>query len=143
MRAVEVFGFHLASLDVRQHSARHRAAVAEIFARYGIFADYAALAEADKVRLLSNEIQNLRPFTAQLQFSLETNETIGLFRLIRRAKDEVDGDAIQTYIISMAASVSHVLEVLLLARDAGLHGRIDIAPLFETVSDLQGAAAIQ
>jgi len=142
IRAVEIFGFHLASLDVRQHSARHRAAVAEIYARYGLFADYAALAEADKVRVLTGEIQNLRPFTAQLHFSQETNETVGLFRLIRRAQQEVDSDSIQTYIISMTTAVSNVLEVLLLAKDAGLHGRIDIVPLFETVSDLQGAAEI-
>ncbi len=142
IRAVEIFGFHLASLELRQHSGRHRTAVAEINARYGIFADYAALAEADKIRVLTGEIQNLRPFTAQLHFSQETNETIGLFRLIRRAQQEVDSDAIQTYIISMTTAVSNVLEVLLLAKDAGLHGRIDIVPLFETVGDLQGAAEI-
>ena len=142
IRAVEIFGFHLASLDIRQHSGRHRAAIAEIFARYGIFSDYSALAEADKIRLLTGEIQNLRPFTAQLHFSQETNETVGLFRLIRRAQQEVDSDAIQTYIISMTTSVSNMLEVLLLAKDAGLHGRIDIVPLFETVDDLQGAPEI-
>ena len=83
IRNVQIFGFHLATLDVRQHSARHRAAMAEIFASYGIFADYQALAEQDKVRVLTNELLNLRPFTAQLQFSAETNETIALFRLIR------------------------------------------------------------
>ncbi len=142
IRNVQVFGFHLATLDVRQHSARHRAAIAEIFASYGIFADYQALAEQDKVRVLTNEILNLRPFTAQLHFSAETNETIALFRLIRRAKDEVDEDAIQTYIISMTYAVSNVLEVLLLAKDAGLFGRIDIVPLFETVADLEAAPAI-
>ena len=125
IRAVEIFGFHLASLELRQHSGRHRTAVAEINARYGIFADYGALAEADKTRILTGEIQNLRPFTAQLHFSQETNEAIGLFRLIRRAQQEVDSDAIQTYIISMTTAVSNVLEVLLLAKDAGLHGRID------------------
>ncbi|MBK8046166.1 MAG: phosphoenolpyruvate carboxylase [Anaerolineales bacterium] len=139
IRNVQVFGFHLATLDVRQHSARHRAAVAEVFAAYDLFADYNALAEADKVRVLTNEILNLRPFTAQLHFTAETNETIGLFRLIRRAKEEVDEYAIQTYIISMTSSISNLLEVLLLAKDAGLFGRINIAPLFETVADLEAA----
>ena len=142
LRNVEVFGFHLASLDVRQHSSRHRAAVSEIFDRYNLFADYGALAEADKVRVLTSEILNLRPFTAQLHFSDETNETIGLFRLIRRAKEEIDEDAIQTYIISMTSSISNMLEVLLMAKDAGLLGRIDIVPLFETVGDLDMAPAI-
>ena len=142
IRNVAVFGFHLAGLDVRQHSTRHRAAVAEVFARYGLFADYGALAEADKVRVLTNEILNLRPFTAQLHFSDETNETIGLFRLLRDAKQEIDEDAIQTYIISMTSTISNVLEVLLMAKDAGLLGRIDIVPLFETVGDLDMAPAI-
>jgi phosphoenolpyruvate carboxylase len=142
IRNVEVFGFHLATLDVRQHSARHRAAIAEIFNRYGIFTDYNALAEADKLRVLTQEIHNLRPFTAQLQYAPETNETVALFRLIRRAKEEIDEDAIQTYIISMTHAVSNMLEVLLMAKDAGLMGRIDIVPLFETVDDLETAPEI-
>jgi phosphoenolpyruvate carboxylase len=142
IRNVEVFGFHLATLDVRQHSSRHRAGVAEIYSHYGIYADYSALAEADKVRVLTNEILNLRPFTAQLLFSPETNETVELFRLIRRAKEEVDEDSIQTYIISMTSTISNMLEVLLLAKDAGLLGRIDIVPLFETVADLDNAPGI-
>lgn len=142
IRNVEVFGFHLATLDIRQHSARHRAAIAELFNRYGIFSDYNALAEADKERVLTQEIRNLRPFTAQLHFSDETNETIALFRLIRRAKEEIDEDAIHTYIISMTHAASNLLEVLLMAKDAGLMGRIDIVPLFETVSDLEAAPQI-
>ena len=142
IRQVEVFGFHLASLDMRQHSARHREAVAEILSAYGIFADYPALAEPDKISFLTREIGNLRPFTAQLQFSAPTNETIGLFRLMRRAKEEIDDDAVQTYVISMTNTVSNVLEVLLLAKDAGLFGAIDIVPLFETVDDLDHAPRI-
>ena len=142
IRQVEVFGFHLATLDMRQHSSRHRDAIAEIFATYAICPDYQALSEADKVSLLTREILNPRPLTAQLHFSEPTNETVALFRLMRRAKQEVDEDAVQTYIISMTNSVSHVLEVLLLVKDAGLMGRIDIVPLFETVSDLDAAPHI-
>ena len=119
IRNVEVFGFHLATLDVRQHSSRHHAAVAEVYNHYGIYSDYNALAEPDKVRVLTGEILNLRPFTAQLVFSEETNESVRLFRLIRRAKDEIDEDAIQTYIISMTSSISNMLEVLLLAKTRG------------------------
>ncbi len=142
IRQVEVFGFHLAMLDIRQHSSRHREAVAEIFASYGLYTDYQAIPESDKIRMLTREINNPRPLTAQLQFSAPTNETVALFRLMRRAKEEIDEDAIQTYIISMTNTASNVLEVLLLAKDAGLLGRIDIAPLFETVSDLNAAAQI-
>ncbi|MCB9158787.1 MAG: phosphoenolpyruvate carboxylase [Caldilineaceae bacterium] len=136
MSAVETFGFHLATLDVRQHARRHRSAIAEIFARYRVFADYEALSETDKVAVLTREILSERPLTAQLLFSEETNETIRLFRLIRRAREEVDRHTIQTYIISMTTAVSNILEVLLLAKDAGLFGKIDIAPLFETIEDL-------
>lgn len=142
IRQVEVFGFHLAMLDMRQHSSRHREAIAEIFASYGIFADYQALAEADKVAVLTREIRTIRPLTAQLLFSAPTNETVALFRLMRRTKEEIAEDAVQTYIISMTNTASHVLEVLLLAKDAGLLGRIDIVPLFETVSDLNVAPQI-
>jgi phosphoenolpyruvate carboxylase len=142
LRAVEVFGFHLATLDMRQHATRHRAAIAEIFKAYGIFDDYDALAEADKVRVLTREILNQRPLTAQLSFSEETNESVALFRLIKRAKEEIDEHAVQTYIISMTTMASNLLEVLLLAKDSHLFGRIDIVPLFETVEDLDHAPRI-
>ena len=88
---------------------------------------------------MTREILSERPLTAQLHFSPETNDTISLFRLIRRARAEVDKEAITTYIISMTTSVSNLLEVLLFAKDAGLFGKIDIAPLFETVADLRDA----
>ncbi len=142
IRCVETFGFHLATLDVRQHASRHRSAMAEVMARYKIFSDYEALAEDDKVALLAREILSERPLTAQLHFSPDTNQTIDLFRLIRKAREEVDKEAITTYIISMTTSVSNLLEVLLFAKDAGLFGKIDIAPLFETVSDLRDAPTI-
>lgn len=142
IRAVEVFGFHLATLDMRQHAERHRAAMTEIMERYGLAADYAALPEPKRVELLSAEIRSTRPLTALLHFSEETNETVALFRLIRQAHERVDEQLVQTYIISMTTQVSNVLEVLLFARDAGLFGKLDVVPLFETIEDLQNAAAI-
>ncbi|MCB0186957.1 MAG: phosphoenolpyruvate carboxylase, partial [Caldilineaceae bacterium] len=80
--------------------------------------------------------------TARLHFSTATNETVELFRLIRRARQEIGDNAIQTYIISMTMQVSNVLEVLLFARDAGLFGELDISPLFETIDDLLAAPTI-
>jgi phosphoenolpyruvate carboxylase len=142
IRQVEVFGFHLATLDVRQHSGRHRSAMAEVLARYNLAAHYETMAETERVALLSREIASTRPLTARLDFNAETNETVDLFRLIRRARQVVGPDAIQTYIISMTTQVSHVLEVLLFAHDAGLLGAIDVAPLFETVEDLRAAPQI-
>ena len=142
IRQVEVFGFHLATLDVRQHSGRHRSAMAEVLARYGLATDYEKLPEADRVAILSREIMNPRPLTARLDFSDETNETIGLFRLIRQAREVIGSEAIKTYIISMTTEVSNMLEVLLFVRDAGLMGQIEVVPLFETIEDLRAAPQI-
>lgn len=142
IRRVQVFGFHLATLDVRQHADRHRSATAEIAERYHLADDYASLPEGEKITLLTREIDSPRPLTALLDFSEETNETVGLFRLIRQAHENVGREAIQTYIISMTTDVSNVLEVLLMAKDAGLFGRIDVVPLFETVDDLHAAPEI-
>ncbi len=142
IRAAEIFGFHLATLDIRQHADRHRAALSEIMERYDLADGYAQMAEADRAALLSQEILSDRPLTARLDFSEATNETVELFRLIRRARQEVGENAIQTYIISMTTQVSNLLEVLLLARDAGLAGQLDVSPLFETIDDLLAAPKI-
>ncbi|MEZ4712587.1 MAG: phosphoenolpyruvate carboxylase [Caldilineaceae bacterium] len=142
IRSVEVFGFHLASMDIRQHSGRHRAAMDEILRHYGLLDNYASLSEEEKIAFLSAEIGSQRPLTARLEFSDDTNESIGVFRLIRRAQQQMGAKAIETYIISMTTSVSNVLEVLLLGRDAGIFGKFDIAPLFETVDDLLAAPRI-
>ena len=142
VQQARIFGFHLATLDIRQHSDRHREAMAEIYARYHPGDDYRALSEAEKVAWLVEEIRSQRPLTAQLNFSQSTNETIALFRLIQTAQARVGPQAIQTYIISMTTSVSHLLEVLLLAKDAGLFGKIGVVPLFETIDDLQNASAV-
>lgn len=142
IRAAEVFGFHLATLDIRQHADRHRTAMTEVMERYGIAQNYAQMGEAERVALLSREIASERPLTARLNFSEATNETIELFRLIRRARQEVGKPIIETYIISMTTSVSNLLEVLLFARDAGLFGEIEVSPLFETIDDLLAAPKI-
>jgi phosphoenolpyruvate carboxylase len=142
IRQVEVFGFHLATLDIRQHSGRHRSAMAEVLARYGLAAHYERMAETERVALLNREIAGARPLTARLDFGEETNETVELFRLIRRTHQIIGPEAIQSYIISMTTDVSHVLEVLLFARDAGLFGELDVVPLFETIEDLRAAPQI-
>jgi phosphoenolpyruvate carboxylase len=142
IRAAEVFGFHLATMDVRQHASRHRMAMSEVLVRYKVATNYKEMAEEERVALLSREIANLRPLTARLDFREETNETIEIFRLIRRAHTEVDPQVIQSYVVSMTTHVSNLLEVLLFARDAGLFGAIDIVPLFETIEDLNAAPRI-
>jgi len=142
VRRVQVFGFHLASLDVRQHSGQHEAAIGEILSRHKISADYLAVEETERIELLNHGITKGRPLTAGLDFSKETNEIVSLFRQIGNSHRIAGAASIQSYIISMTESESDLLEVLLLMSDAGLCGQLDVVPLFETIDDLQAAPDI-
>ncbi len=147
IRRVEVFGFNLASMDVRQHSARHSAALAEIFQTIGVADDYDRLSEDLKRAILIQELKGKRPLVSdRLALSPETRETLETFHMIARVKEHLDPSALHTYIISMTKNISDVLAVLLLAREAGLfldnaYSRIDVVPLFETRGDLRNAGA--
>ena len=116
IRQVEVFGFHFATLDVRQHVKAHRAALAEVFATLGIVSDYAELPESERAALLVAHISERRPLIpADLsQFSEATREVIETFRMIKRVLDGPHRGAIDAYIISGNEGPSDVLEVLLL-----------------------------
>ncbi len=143
IQQVEIFGFHLATLDIRQHAERHRAAMSELFERYGMAKVYEHWPEERKVELLTKELLSPRPLApAHLDFSDPTNETVELFRLIRRAHERVGKEAIQSYVISMTTGASDILSVLLMAQDAGIADDLDVVPLFETVADLHAAPAI-
>lgn len=142
IRMVQVFGFHLAGLEIRQHSTRFSRALAEVFARFHLHPDYLQADPSARLALLQNELDSARPLTAELDFSDETNQTLGMMRLIRRAQAELGVRSLETVVISMTTSAVNVLEVLVLARDAGLFGKIDIVPLFETVDDLVAAPQI-
>ena len=148
IRAVDVFGFHLATLDVRQHARHHRAATTEIFAKNQSIENYESLSEDEKVAALVSEIENPRPWTGgkkndgSFGFSEETDNLLTLFQLIGTAREKLGPAAMKTYIISMTQGASDLLEVLLLANNADLFGQIDIVPLFETVDDLKAAPAI-
>jgi phosphoenolpyruvate carboxylase len=139
----EVFGFHLVTLDLRQHARRHRQALAALFARYGDTDDWEGLAERERYDVLVRELGTARPLTPDLlDFDDETNETLEVFRLVRRAYDRIGRDAIDAYVISMAEQASDVLAVLVMARDARVDHGLDIVPLFETVDDLQRAPEV-
>ncbi|MFA9429004.1 phosphoenolpyruvate carboxylase [Egicoccus sp. AB-alg2] len=139
----EVFGFHLVTLDVRQHARRHTAALKTVFARYGESDAYDELAEDDRVALLTRELRSPRPLApAVLDFDEQTNETLEVFRVIRRAHQRLGDNAIDTYIISMTEQVSDVLGVLVMARDARCDHGLDVVPLFETVDDLVRAPKV-
>ena len=133
MRAVDVFGFHLASMDIRQHARHHRQAADELIP------DYAGVDDEKRVELLTKQLKSDAPLDAS-EASDDVKDLVGLFDLIESAQKSNGAHAMETYIISMTESVSNMLEVLLLSNNAGLFGRIDIVPLFETVDDLLRAA---
>ena len=142
VRQAEIFGFHLASLDLRQASARHASAIAEVFARHGVASRHAEAGEDERAALLTAEIRAGRPFAPhRLDFSPSTNETLDLFRLVRRAHERVGPASVESYVVSMTRGPSDLLAVLLMARDAGVSDRLDVVPLFETVADLHAAPA--
>jgi len=145
--AVDIFGFHLAKLDLRQHSERHLDALDEISKALKLIeGGYRALSEEEKVAFLSKEIENPRPLIpAHPQFSADTNQTIEVFRTMTDLQDKFGIPAIDTYIVSMTRSKSDLLAILLFAKEAGLYcsgtnsRTISVVPLFETIEDLQNA----
>lgn len=147
-RRVDVFGFTLAALDIRQHSEEHAKAVGALFKAAGISDAYGELSESEKVARLSRELMNPRPLVSpDFEPDEKVRDVLDVFRVIRRARQELAPNAIECYIISMTHGASDLLEVLILAKEAGLtrirDGRIesdlDIVPLFETIDDLRGS----
>ena len=147
----ETFGFHLAALDLRQHSGTHEAAVADLLERADVEPDYAALGEAERVALLTRELKNPRPFV-RLGGAVgpEADRVLGALRVARDAIAR-EPESIGSYVVSMTDAVSDVLEVLLLAKEVGLWRRgpdgtvespVDAVPLLETVADLEAGPAL-
>jgi phosphoenolpyruvate carboxylase len=147
-RAVDCFGFHLASLDIRQNSAVHERTVAELIDAAMPGMSYLALNEEARVALLIKELGNARPLTsAFVRYSEETAGELALFHAAADAHARYGSAAIPQCIISMCKGMSDMLEVALLLKEAGLvhpSGRsaINIVPLFETIEDLQASSGI-
>jgi phosphoenolpyruvate carboxylase len=147
---VEVFGFNLAQLDIRQESSCHSTAIDEIVAYLDLLpTPYEELSEAERTQWLVQELQTKRPLIpTELPFSPRTCEIINTFRIVRRLQEEFGPDICGTYIISMSHHASDLLEVLLLAKEAGLYdptegrGTLHVVPLFETVEDLRRAPEV-
>jgi phosphoenolpyruvate carboxylase len=155
VRAVEVFGFHLATVDLRQSSDQHERVVAELLATARIEADYAALDEARRRDLLLSLLCDARPLrVVGAAYSEHTTGEIAIFEAARVMRERFGAQAIRHYIISHTETVSDLLEVLLLQKEVGLmHGTLDagpqaaradliVVPLFETIEDLRNAAPI-
>ena len=138
LTCVDVFGLGMARLDLRQHSGPHARAIAELLAR----PDYEQLDEAKKQELLAAALKTAEvlPTGRVAGLSPETRTIIEPLRLAVRAQTQYGPDALGIYIISMTNEVSDVLEVLLLQALAGV--RLPIAPLFETLDDLNRAPGI-
>ena len=147
---VEIYGFNLAHLDIRQESTRHSDTLNEVIEYMQVMhCSYDSLTEEQRSLWLSTELQTRRPLIpTELPFSEKTNEAIETFRMLRRLQQEFGQGICHTYIISMSRTASDLLEVLLLAKEAGLYdpltgvGNIKVVPLFETVEDLQRAPAV-
>ncbi len=121
MVQVQVFGFHLAGLEARQHSAKHLTALTEVFQKIGVCPDLKALSEEERYDLLAREAANPRPLLPhKLEFSPETNEIIETFRVMYRMQQEVSREVCENYVISFTHQPSDIIAVLLLAKEAGL-----------------------
>ncbi|PTX58929.1 phosphoenolpyruvate carboxylase type 1 [Melghirimyces profundicolus] len=151
IRQVELFGFHLLVLDIRQDSGEHESALTEILASLGIVEDYASLGEEEKQELLTELLADPRPLTSSfMKFSEETQEILNLFSTIAEAKKEFGDEAIRNYLISMTQGTSDLLEVVLFAKEVGLwrqqNGKVEsslhVVPLLETIDDLHRAKEI-
>ncbi len=145
---VSSFGFSLAALDLRQESSRHSDALDEV-TRFLQIPAYSAMDEEARVQWLLAELQTRRPLVpAAVAWKDSTRETLDVFRMLKRLQLEFGERMCRTYIISMCASVSDVLEVMVLAKEAGLVSPPDhqasllVIPLFETVEDLQRAPRV-
>jgi phosphoenolpyruvate carboxylase len=149
-RAAEVFRFHLAPLDLRQHSGVHARVVGEIVARASGRAGYEALGEAERQELLLRELGMPRPLVSpHLAYGDETSEQLATLDTAARVQRRFGEAALPNYVISMTAAPSDVLEVALLLKEAGLlvpgdepRAAMNIIPLFETIDDLRGCGGI-
>ena len=149
LRAVQVFGFHLVPVDLRQNSEIHARTVAELLAGAGRCPDYEALSEVDRIELLIAEIATPRPlYSPYLDYAEETRGELDIFFAARELRQRYGAAALPNCIISKTDGVSDLLELALLLKEAGLlrpgltpQLDVNIIPLFETIEDLQKSAA--
>ncbi|MDB5775834.1 MAG: phosphoenolpyruvate carboxylase [Herbaspirillum sp.] len=151
-RAAQIFGFHLATLDLRQTSDVHERVLGELFAYAQVERNYAALSEAEKIKLLLSEIDKPRLlYSPYNEYSAETDSELTVMRAAREIRRHYGDRAIRNYIISHTEAVSDLLEVMLLQKETGLlrHSpagaaqmELMVVPLFETIPDLRCATDI-
>lgn len=167
-RTVALIGFHLATLDIREHSDVHHKALAELFGSLGI--DYSSLGRSDRIDLLTDELQSRRPLAPPAspasttsienppspasppsltnQANPSQNDSLALLAALRDAMNQSGDEIIGSYIVSMTQGVDDILAPAVLARDVGLIdlvagvARLDFVPLFETIDDLRSVGTV-
>ena len=152
IRAVDVFGFHLATVDLRQSSDQHEEVVSELLTTARVEKNYCQLDEHAKQALLLGLLNDARPLRVPgAQYSTHTRSELAIFETARHMLANFGKQAIRHYIISHTETVSDLLEVLLLQKEVGLlrgtldaaaHNDLIVVPLFETIEDLRNAAPI-
>lgn len=152
IRTVEVFGFHLATVDLRQSSDMHEAVLAELLQVSSVEKDYSSLSEVQKRELLVSLLKDPRPLRVLGHgYSDFTVSEIAIFQMAKKMRQLFGAETIRHYIISHTETVSDLLEVLLLQKEVGLmHETVGkkswadliVVPLFETIEDLRNAAPI-
>jgi phosphoenolpyruvate carboxylase len=144
IRIAETFGFHMVELDIRQESTRHTMAVGEIAKLCGL-GDYHAMDDQQRLDFLASQISaKQRPKFENARLSDESRQTLEVFQTIFEMRTEISARCIGSYVISMTHTASHIMEVMYLGYLAGLVGKqsnkfycyLEIAPLFETIEDL-------
>ena len=152
-RSIDVFGFHLATVDLRQTSEWHEQTLAEMLSAARVTTGYAQLSETEKQKLLLGLLRDPRPLRIPgISYSERTESELAVFGAARELRALFGPDGIRHYIISHTEAVSDLLEVLLLQKECGLMrgtlGDADasvallVVPLFETIQDLRSATAI-
>jgi phosphoenolpyruvate carboxylase len=148
-RALDVFGFHLAGIDLRQNSDVHARTVGELMEATGSGVAYAELAERARVTLLLSELRTARPLaSAFVAYSDQTRSELEILRTAAEMRRSYGAGAVPNYVISKADGVSDILEVAVLLKEAGMlrprEGELDlnIVPLFETIDDLRNAGRV-
>ena len=151
MLRMRTFGFHLATIDIRQHSKVHEETVGALLRAGGVEADYQSLDEDARCAVLRRELLSSRPLVRTWEgLGDRVTEAMEVLRVVREARERAP-NAVRTYVISMTHQVSDVLEVLLMMKEAGLYrvgadesveSDLDVAPLLETVEDLRHAEPV-
>jgi len=146
-RAVKTFGFQMATLDVREHSSKHKTTISELFSLVEV--DYKAMGANQRVVVLSSELDGTRPLSGlTTELTEESDRTLRTFHAIREAKERYGDQVIESYIVSMTETAADILEAAVLAREAGLLdlrrgiANIGLVPLVETIDDLRNAGAL-